>query len=104
MRRICRTDRIQSEIVSALRKHGASVQPIHQLGRGIPDLLVGYGGRNFLLELKDGSKPPSARRLTPDEREWHQQWKGQAAIVNSAEEAIKLIGLKSEPPHKLKAP
>jgi|GEM_PF-5567154 len=60
MRRSARIDRNQPEIVEALRKLGASVQPLHTAHDGIPDLLVGYQGRNFLLEVKDGTKPPSA--------------------------------------------
>ena len=94
MRRgFCRVDNNQREIVSALRSAGASVQLLHMIGHGAPDLVVGYGGQNHLLELKDGSKPPSARRLTPDEEQWHKNWKGQVAIVCSAKEALKLLSL-----------
>lgn len=91
MRRAARTDSNQQEIVRALRSAGCSVQPIHQLGRGVPDLLVGFEGRNYLLELKNGSKVPSKRRLTEDEQKWHEQWQGQVTIVNSVEEAIALL-------------
>jgi hypothetical protein len=31
------------------------------VGRGVPDLLVGWRGTNLLLEVKDGNKPQSAR-------------------------------------------
>jgi hypothetical protein len=61
-------------------------------------LLVGYQGKNFLLEVKDGTKPPSARKLTPCQIEWHQKWLGQAAIVSSVEEAIALM-LSKNPGH-----
>ena len=91
MRRASRIDRNQTEIVEALRKLGASVQPLHSAGDGIPDLLVGYQGRNFLIEVKDGTKKPSARKLTPCQVEWHHEWLGQAAIVTSTEEAIALV-------------
>lgn len=30
--------------------------------------------------------------LTEDEREWHQQWRGQVAVVYSREEALRVIG------------
>lgn len=91
MRRASRTDRNQSEIVEALRKLGASVQPLHSAHDGIPDLLVGYQGRNFLIEVKDGERVPSARKLTPCQVQWHREWSGQAAIVTSTEEAIALV-------------
>ena len=47
MRRAARIDRNQSEIVEALRKLGASVQPLHGAHDGIPDLLV-VPGRKLL--------------------------------------------------------
>ncbi len=98
MRRAARTDRNQSEIVEALRKLGASVQPLHSVHDGVPDLLVGYQGRNFLIEVKDGTKPASARKLTPCQIQWHEGWLGQSAIVTSTEEAIALLseGTKNE--------
>ena len=75
----------------SLEKVGASVQPLHTVHEGVPDLLVGYQGRNFLLEVKDGTKPPSARKLTPCQVSWHDDWAGQTAVVVSAEEAIAVI-------------
>lgn len=91
MRRSARVDSNQADVVMALRAVGASVQPLHVVGRGCPDLLVGYGGQNWLLEVKDGSKPPSKRTLTPDEQGWHSVWQGQVGVVNDAAEAIALI-------------
>ena len=91
MRYAARVDSNQPEMVKALRDAGASVQPIYRLGKGVPDLLVGYRGVNLVLEVKDGRKPPSARTLTPDERAWHAAWHGQVAIVESAGEALALL-------------
>jgi hypothetical protein len=88
MRRAARVDSNQSEIVAALRAVGVSVQPLHTVGKGCPDLLCGVRGTNLLLEIKDGNKPPSARKLTPDEAAWHESWRGQVAIVESVDEAI----------------
>lgn len=93
MRRIAKTDANQPEIVAALRKAGASVTLLSQVGGGCPDLLVGIAGVNLLLEVKDGSKPVSARKLTPDQVEWHQSWRGQSAIVSSVEEAMSALSM-----------
>lgn len=82
-----RTDSNQAAVVSALRQIGASVQSLHRVGYGVPDLLVGYRGLTMLLEVKDGDRSPSARMLTADEREWHAGWSGHVAIVGSPEEA-----------------
>jgi hypothetical protein len=91
MRQAARVDANQSEVVDALRKIGASVQPLHMVGHGVPDLLVGYHGQNFLLEVKDGRKPPSHRVLTPDEQTWFDGWRGSAYIVYSGMDAVTLL-------------
>jgi len=91
MSRFSRVDANQSKIVAALRKIGCSVLHLHTLGDGAPDLAIGYRGRNLLLELKDGKKAPSARKLTPDEEIFHRDWRGQVATVESVEEAIKFV-------------
>jgi hypothetical protein len=86
-----RVDDNQLLIVQTLRQYGASVQPLHTVGKGCPDLLVGWRGRNFLLEVKDGLKIPSKRRLTPDQSAWHELWVGQVAVVTNCAEAIALL-------------
>ena len=86
-----RVDANQSEIIAALRGKGASVQPLNVVKHGCPDLLVGYCGQNFLIEVKDGNKPPSRRILTPDEQEWFDNWRGTVHIVYSAEDAVSLV-------------
>lgn len=92
MRRAAKVDTNQAEIVTILRQVGATVTPIHMIGQGVPDLLVGYRQANFLLEVKDGSKPPSAQKLTRDEQEWHDEWRGSVVVVRSADEALKAVG------------
>lgn len=62
-RRSKRRDANEREIVQALRNAGAAVWHLD----GPADLLCGRAGRFTTLEVKDGAKPPSARRLTPDE-------------------------------------
>lgn len=88
MRTAARIDDNQNEIVVALRQLGASVQVLSMVGKGAPDLLVGRQGRNYLLEIKDGAKAPSKRRLTPDEQAWHDNWRGTVIVVENIEEAI----------------
>ena len=91
MRRRARTDSNHAEIVEALRRAGCTVQSLAAIGDGTPDLLVGYGGRNLLVEVKDGAKSPSRRRLTPDESTWHTAWAGQVAVASTVAEALAVI-------------
>ena len=93
MRRAAKVDRNQSEIVQALRDAGASVHPCHSAGQGFPDLAVGFRGKNYLIEVKDGALAPSDRKLTPAQKEWHAAWRGDAVVVTSASEALAAIGL-----------
>jgi hypothetical protein len=71
------------------------VQSLAAIGAGCPDLLVGYKGVNYLMEVKDGSKPPSGRKLTPDQVEWLRKWKGAAVTVTTLGEAIGVLNEKN---------
>lgn len=86
-----RVDANQREVVEALRKVGAEVTFIHMVGKGVADLLVSFRNAWFVLEVKNGALPPSARELTPDERTWIAKQKALVAIINSPEEAVRFI-------------
>lgn len=86
-----RTDANQEAIVKALRKMGCSVAITSMVGNGFTDLVCGYRGRNFLLEVKDGSKLLSAQRLTNAENLFHLTWRGQIAVITSLQNAIDII-------------
>jgi len=91
MRRANRIDYNQSIIVEALRKSGAYVR-IVTMGDGVPDLLVGYKGYTLLLEVKDGDKTPSKRKLTQAEQKFFDEWTGGIlAIVESVEDALAIL-------------
>ena len=93
MRRRARTDANQQAVIDALRQAKATVQSLAEIGNGCPDLLVGYNGRTYLMEVKDGSKPLSGVKLTANQIEWHQQWTGGTlSIVYGPEGALKIIG------------
>lgn len=94
--RPCKVDGNHGEIRAVLRDLGAKVQDLSAVGRGVPDLLVMYRGRVELLEVKDGSKPPSARRLTPDEDRWHKAAHARGVtvhVVTSVDDALRVFGL-----------
>lgn len=89
MRYAARVDVNQAQIVAALRKAGCFVQPLHMVGQGVPDLLVGRAGNTYLLELKSHHKAT----LTDEQRRWHDVCQMHVHIVYSAEEALKAVGL-----------
>lgn len=97
MRRAAKVDANQPEIVKALRNAGCGVLDLSAVGNGCPDLLVHapfYPWKHLLLEVKDGSKPPSARKLTPDQQRFHEKWKGWIHVVTSVDEAFDAVGLR----------
>jgi hypothetical protein len=87
-----RVDDNQAEVVAALRKAGATVQSLAEVGRGCADLLVGYQNKTALIEVKDGAKPPSARQLTPAQLKWHAEWRGGTlCVVDNIEAALRVL-------------
>jgi hypothetical protein len=78
-----KTDANQKLIVAAFRKMGASVAMLATVGNGIPDLLVGYRGKNYLVEVKMPGKKLNALQAL-----WHSEWRGQAVIIDSVNAAI----------------
>jgi hypothetical protein len=98
----------EREIVEALEAAGASVQRMD--GKGVPDLLVGFRGETWLIEIKRQTASGRAKRTQPgrrlkteaktDERglldsqqKWWSSWKGRPPVVaTSPAEALAAIG------------
>jgi hypothetical protein len=93
MRRAAAVDGNQADIVKALRQIGATVQTCHGVGKGFPDLCVGWQGATYLLEVKDPSKPKADQRLTDAQVKWHNEWRGHVAVVRTVVEALEAIGI-----------
>ena len=89
-----RKDANHREIEDALRAAGAKVKDVTKVPKFV-DLVVKYRGRIFLLEIKDGSLPPSARQLTIGEDEFWRYWGEPPVIVTSPDEALEAIGAPS---------
>ena len=100
MRKRARIDDNQREIVAALRAVGAQVQSLATIGDGCPDILVYWKDRTFtydglhLMEIKDGAKPPSKRRLTPAEADFATRWP--VEVVCNVREALAVIGIDTD--------
>lgn len=82
-----RTDTNQAEIIKALRKMGASVVDIHEVGNGCPDIAVGFRGRDYLVEIKNEQR----YTLTKDQIKFHKSWNGSITILHSIEHAVQWI-------------
>lgn len=84
-----RTDKNQLEIVQALKKIGAVVVDLSAVGKGVPDLLIGFRSKMFFLEIKT-----STGKLNTKQHEFHSMWTGTPiAVVRTVEEAFYAIGI-----------
>lgn len=81
-----RRDANEAAIVQALEAVGASVLPLSVVGGG--DLLVGFQGRNYLLEIKT-----STGELTIAQTAFKASWRGDYAIVRTPDEALQALGI-----------
>lgn len=85
-----KTDDNASPIVEALRKVGAVVWFIEGAhgSAGVPDLLVGYKGRTYLLEVK-----MEKGQLSEAQKRFIETWAGaKSAVVRNVQEALEAIG------------
>tara|TARA_R110000803_G_scaffold69665_1_gene132085 strand:+ start:530 stop:844 length:315 start_codon:yes stop_codon:yes gene_type:complete len=91
MRRNAKVDGNHKEIVDGLRKFGASVLSVAVL-KNCFDILVGYNGENYIMEIKNGMLSPSQKRLSIGENKFKNNWiGGKYHVVESLEQAIDII-------------
>lgn len=88
-----RVDDNQKQIVKQLRQLGMSVRHLHMVGDGLPDIIIGYRKQNFLIEIKDHKKIKSQKKLTKDEQDFFDTWKGQVDKCETLDEILKVVGL-----------
>ena len=83
-----RVDENHQEIVKKFRELGASVFDASGIGRGFPDILVGYNGNTALVEIKSGEK----KKFTEAQLKFMSEWKGSSVTrINDIEGAERLI-------------
>jgi hypothetical protein len=98
VRRAARTDSNHAAVVKALRAAGCLVQSLAAVGDGVPDLLVAspFTRALHLLEVKDGAKSASRRKLTPDEERFVKEWGAHVSVVLNVDDALTVVGAKKE--------
>ena len=81
-----RVDTNQAQIVATLRGMGCTVQHLHAVGAGCPDLLVGCRGVNLLFEVKSENGQLNAGQIV-----WHNYWQGSVQVVRTSEQAAAIV-------------
>lgn len=79
-------DANEKAIVDALRRAGATI--VRLSVPDAPDLLVGYRGRNWLLEVKTARGRTKVGQLA-----WAMGWNGHTAVARTVDEAFNVIGI-----------
>jgi hypothetical protein len=82
-----KVDTNQPELTEKLRKLGFSVFITSDLGKGYPDINVGWKGLNFLIEIK----PDDKARLTKREQNFFDTWQGQVDKCVNVDDVIEAI-------------
>lgn len=87
-RRAARVDANQSAIIKRYESYpGISVADTSRAGDGFPDLVVGcLDVITDLVEVKDGAKIPSQRKLTPAQMKFKAEWRGTWVLVESEDD------------------
>lgn len=100
MRVRARRDANHRDIVEGLRDAGCSVLDLSQLGHGVPDILVGSRGTNYLLEIKSLNErlkmSDGAARSLVRQQAWFTMWRGgEVRVVTSLSEALNAVGVRT---------
>lgn len=89
MRRNAKVDRSQPKLIKECRQIGASVVPLHMVGNGVGDWLLGIHGFNLLCECKE---PARRIKLTQAQIKFRDTWNGHYAIVQTFDDILEEIG------------
>ncbi len=105
-----RVDDNQRAIVNGLRKIGATVEHMAKLGKGAPDLVVGFKGVNYLFEIANpetrhgrskraGSKEAALREsgTIAAQIAWHLSWRGRVDVIETLEQAVEIVTGRGKP-------
>ena len=90
MKRKARTDANQTKTVKHFRDHGFYVLHVHQL-KNCVDIMVSKGLVTAAVEIKDGAKVPSARKLTDGELTFKKEWQGLWYLCESIKDADRIM-------------
>jgi len=88
-----RTDSNHKEIVQALRAAGVSVMDTSAVGRGFPDLVIGWNGQNYLAEIKTAKGKPNDLQVN-----FFTTWQGQAILIREVTDIFNFLGLDRNEP------
>jgi len=89
----CKKDANHNSVVVALQTVGAYVLDMSHVGRGFPDLIVGFQSKTILMEIKNPKTAYGKKGLNKNQLKWKELWTGGTyCVVDSPEAALRMIG------------
>ena len=82
-----RTDKNQEELIKAIQAIGGTVIILAARKKGTPDLLVGFRGVNYLIEVKTDKGV-----LGDAQKQFLRDWRGQVNVARNLEDVLRIIG------------
>lgn len=89
-----RRDGNHAQMLALARQLFPCVEDHSQQTVGYDLLIKNSHGRVFMIEIKDGSLPPSRRRLTPREDMMCNQWGSTYWVIEKADDLVALLKLR----------
>ena len=87
MRRAARIDGNHNEVVKEFRGYpGVTVLSLAAIGKGVPDLLVSFRGKTWLVEIKMGKGKQNAEQI-----KFANDWAGCCAVVRNSADVESVI-------------
>jgi len=83
-----KVDQNHQEIVAVLRQVGVTVQDLSQVGKGCPDIVCGWKGKNYFFEIKT-----EKGKLSNKQKEWFRYWNGHKAVIRNEYDAFEEMGI-----------
>ena len=83
-----KVDSNQKELCDYIRSRGASVCYLHAVGGGVPDIVIGYNGKNYLCEIKT-----LKGKLNNLQVAWFEAWSGHCVVIRTKEDINNILGV-----------
>lgn len=86
-------DANHNEITNALRAVGASVSDLVKVGGGVPDIIAGYRGTWYVIEIKNPNTQYGKKGFSENQLKWKELQKCPVYLVYTIEDALSVIGI-----------
>ncbi len=91
-------DKNQAALVVVFEQLGCSVLNCVRVGSGFPDLIIGYRGHDYLVEVKNPTNAYGKRGLNGNQKRWSDTWPSPVFVVRTEDDVIKLVKFLFENP------